>query len=208
MKTGYRVLEAGIPIDQANKALIILHGRGASAEDILSLGSLLPLSGFHILAPEAKGNTWYPYSFLAPAEQNEPWLSQAIDLVSGITEKIINSGLQSDQIYFLGFSQGACLTLEFTSRFAQRWGGIIAFSGGLIGKFLRNDLYKGNFSETRVFIGNSDVDPHIPLIRCQQSADIMKKMGASVKLQIYPGMAHTVNDQEIEEAGLILHSVD
>jgi phospholipase/carboxylesterase len=193
-----QIVEAGVPLSKAKKALILIHGRGASASDILPLREELSVDGFYIVAPQATNNTWYPYSFLAPTAQNEPWLSSAVGLIHSITEDIINAGLPSDKIYVAGFSQGACLALEFATRHAQRWGGVIAFTGGLIGERIANENYKGDFNGTQVFIGNSDKDPHVPAARSEESKSVMEKMGALVTLKIYPNMAHTISKDEIE----------
>jgi phospholipase/carboxylesterase len=200
-----QIVEAGLSPEKAKKVLIMLHGRGATAQDILSLTGDLQVDDFYITAPQAPNNKWYPYSFLSPVSKNEPWLSNAINQILQLTSDLGTRGFESQQIYFLGFSQGACLSLEFASRYARHWGGIIAFSGGLIGDTLHEENYHGNFGGTKVFIGNSDMDPHIPLSRSQESARIMEKLGAVVELQIYPGMGHYVNQSEIEEANLILH---
>lgn len=191
------VLETGVPLQQANSVLIMLHGRGASPEDIISLVPHLKLNNTHIIAPHATNSTWYPNSFLAPVELNEPWLSSALSLLKSIVEEIKLSGIIGEHIYLLGFSQGACLTLEFAARNAQRFGGVIAFTGGLIGEIINEDYYKGNFANTKVFIGNSDRDPHVPVVRSQESKRIMEKRGAAVTLKIYPGMTHTINEDEI-----------
>lgn len=200
-------IESGVPTDKATGALILLHGRGASPEDILELGDNLILKDFHIVAPRASANTWYPYSFMAPVEKNEPWLGSALSLVKELTSRLINTGIPASRIFLLGFSQGACLALEFSARNAMRWGGILAFSGGLIGETVNEKNYSGNFEGTPVFIGNSDTDPHIPEERCRQSASIMGKLKAHVTLKIYPGMGHSVNRDELTEADKILNRV-
>jgi phospholipase/carboxylesterase len=197
--------EGGVPAEKATGALVLLHGRGASAEDILQLSKNLTLPGFNILAPRATHQSWYPYSFLAPAAKNEPWLGSALSLIKELTDQLISKGLPASKIFFLGFSQGACLALEFAARNAKQWGGIIAFSGGLIGETINEKNYSGNFEGTPVFIGNSDTDPHIPVERCRQSAIILGKMKAVVTLRIYPGMGHSVNRDELTEADKILN---
>ena len=180
------------------------NGRGGSAEDILGLSRELKTTDFALLAPQATQHTWYPYSFLAPPSQNEPWLSSAIDVIDELVDDIRKAGFSSEQIYFLGFSQGACLTLEYTTRRAQRWGGVIAFTGGLIGDKINRDNYKGDFKGTPVYIGSSDVDPHVPLNRVYASENILKEMGAAAVAQIFPGMGHTINMEEIKKANAIL----
>jgi phospholipase/carboxylesterase len=204
MQHAKHLVEAGRPLEKASRALIMLHGRGATAEDIISLHSEFPVEDYYIVAPQATNYTWYPYSFLAPAAQNEPWLSSALNLLRGIVHDIEGAGISSDKIFILGFSQGACLTLEFATRNATRWGGIIAFTGGLIGDALNKSVYSGRFDGTPVLIGNSDADPHVPLGRSQESALIMEQLGADVNLKIFPGMQHTINREEIRMAGEML----
>lgn len=193
-----KVLTAGKPLQEASKALIMLHGRGADAQDILSLAEYLNVQDFALLAPQATNHTWYPYSFLAPQEQNEPWLSSALDVLKSILNDVITAGIAPENTYFLGFSQGACLALEFTTRHAQHFGGVVAFSGGLIGQQLNLDNYQQDFQQTPVFLGCSDIDPHIPLARVQESGEILKHNNANLMLKIYPRMGHTINEDEIK----------
>jgi phospholipase/carboxylesterase len=195
-----QVVKIGRDLKHAKKAMIILHGRGATAEDILSLTPHLRVNDFAILAPQATNYTWYPYSFLVPSMENEPWLSSALDLVKGLTEDVAAAGIKPENIYFAGFSQGACLTLEFVTKNAQRWGGVAAFSGGLIGDHISPENYSGDFHNTPVYLGSSNPDPHIPVARVEESAAFLKKMNAAVNLKIYPNMGHTVSMQEIQEA--------
>lgn len=192
-----KIKTGGKTIDEADKVLIMLHGRGAPAEDILGLSTYLAVKEFALLAPQATNYTWYPYSFLAPPEQNEPWLSSALALLDEIVADLHRSGVRDEDIFFTGFSQGACLTLEFTTRNARKWGGIAAFTGGLIGDKINPANYKGDFGGTRVFIGSSDPDAHIPVSRVQESTRILTSMNASVKEKIYPDMGHTINEDEI-----------
>ena len=199
-----KIYNSGVELDKAKKVLIMLHGRGASASDILSLSNYLPVEDYAILAPEATGNTWYPYSFLMPPQQNEPWLSSAIALIKEIENDLLSDGFKSEQLYFLGFSQGACLTLEFVTRHAKKYGGAIAFTGGLIGDKIYTENYSGDFQNTPIFIGTSDPDPHVPVARVNATAEILKKMNASVTAKIYPGMGHTINEDEIKNASVIL----
>jgi len=193
-----QLTETGLPISKASKALIMLHGRGAGAMDILSLRNEFRLDDFYIVAPQATNATWYPFSFMTPIHQNEPWLSSALDLLNSIVGDINKAGIASDKIYLLGFSQGACLTLEFATRNARQWGGVVAFTGGLIGDRIYTENYKGDFQGTKVFIGNSDKDPHVPLARTEESRRVMEKRGAIVTLKIYPNMPHTIIEDEIE----------
>lgn len=194
------IFSAGKNINDAEKALILLHGRGATAEDILGLGQELNATEFALFAPQATNYTWYPYSFLAPVDQNEPWLSSAIKLLGELVQDLNHKGIPSERIYFAGFSQGACLTLEFVTRNARRWGGVAAFTGGLIGEKLNAATYKGDFGQTPVFIGSSDPDPHVPLTRVQQSVEILRNLGADVVEKIYPNMGHTISWDELINA--------
>lgn len=188
----------------AVKALILLHGRGASARDIITLADYLAVDGYALLAPEATNHTWYPYSFLAPPEQNEPWLTSALDVIAEVVSDLKAAGMDDERIYFAGFSQGACLTLEFVTRNARRWGGVAAFTGGLIGDRIYRDRYEGDFSSTPVYIGTSDPDPHVPVSRVNETTELLKTMGAEVTLEIFPGMGHTISDKEIEKANAIV----
>jgi phospholipase/carboxylesterase len=199
-----KTIEAGLPLAKAKKALIMIHGRGATAGDILSLRHELALDDFYITAPQATNQTWYPYSFLTPVNQNEPWLSSAIHVLGSIVSDITKGGISHEKIFILGFSQGACLSLEFATRFAQPWGGVIAFTGGLIGEKIDHGRYSGDFKGTNVFIGTSDIDPHVPLQRSEESEAVMEKLGARVTLKVYPGMGHTINADEIARARYLL----
>ncbi len=192
------IVYSGKPLESAKKALILIHGRGATAESMLPLADHLDLDGFAVLAPQAARNTWYPYSFLMPAEKNEPWLSGALDLLGDIVKDLEAEGFSSEQIYIAGFSQGACLSLEFAARNARRWGGIIAFTGGLIGQSINTANYQGSFADTPVYIATSDPDPHIPVERARQSADIIRDMHARVKLEVFDDIGHTVIPAELE----------
>jgi len=192
------VLVKGKKLGEAERVLVMLHGRGANAEDILSLAAYLKVSEFTLLAPQATNNTWYPNSFLAPPYTNEPWLSSAISILDEITEDINGNGIANSNIYYLGFSQGACLTLEYVTRNAQKYGGIVAFTGGLIGDKIYEQHYTGDFESTPVFIGTSDPDPHVPVQRVQDSVKQMRSMNAQVTEKIYKNMGHTINEDEIE----------
>lgn len=184
----------------ATKALIMVHGRGASAEDILSLAKWFPVGDYALLAPQATNHTWYPQSFLAPPAQNEPWLSSALDLLKKMTDQLQQQGIAREHIYFLGFSQGACLTLEFIARNAARYGGAVAFTGGLIGDRLYPENYQGTFEGTPVFIGSSNPDFHVPVARVKESAALLQSMGADVTEKIYDNMGHTIIEDEIRLA--------
>jgi len=200
------LIRSGVEIAKGGKVLIMLHGRGGSAEDILSLSSYLAVEGFSLLAPQATNNTWYPYSFMAPVTQNEPWLSSALDWLKEITDDLNAKGILSSDIYFCGFSQGACLTLEFVTRGAQRWGGVAAFTGGLIGDQLDLQNYKGDFAGTPIFIGSSDPDMHVPVERVEATTAQLQSMHADVTQKLYKGMGHTISNDEIEQVNqLIFH---
>jgi len=192
----YKIIEQGASINNAFKAIIALHGRSGTASDILKIAGLLCDESFYIVAPQATNNSWYPYSFMSEEETNEPWLSSAVETVRQLVDEI-SLYIPKNQIYIMGFSQGACLALEVSSRYAEKYGGIIAFTGGLIGHTINKNKYKGNFKGTKVFIGTSDRDPHVPLLRSEQSKELMEKMGASITLKVYTGMAHTINEDEI-----------
>ncbi len=197
------IIYAGNKIN-AKKALIMLHGRGANAEDILSLAENLDVTDYLLAAPQASGNSWYPNSFLAIPRNNEPWLSSALDLVHKVVGGFIKQGIKKEKIYFLGFSQGACLTLEYTARNANRYGGIVAFTGGLIGDKIYKENYRGDFSNTPVFIGTSNPDFHVPVERVRESANILRNMGANLTEKIYPNMGHTINQDEINYANRLI----
>lgn len=197
------IITAGKELTKDSKVLIMIHGRGGSAEDILSLSSHLEVTDFTLLAPQATNNTWYPYSFLAPQEQNEPWLSSALNILKDLVDEVVGKGILTKNIFFLGFSQGACLTLEFVTRNANKYGGVIAFTGGLIGDKIRNENYKGDFQNTPVFIGTSDPDPHVPVERVYATVNILKDKNADVTEKVYSNMGHTVNQDEIENANRI-----
>ncbi len=198
------IIGAGSPLGTAPKVLVMVHGRGGTAEEILTLASYLELKDYSLLAPQATNHSWYPYSFLAPPAQNEPWLSSALDLLKGIEEEIGRQGIRAGNIYFLGFSQGACLTLEYVARHAKSYGGVIAFTGGLIGDKLYPHNYKGDFAGTPIFIGSSDPDPHVPVQRVLDSVDQLTAMHARVVNKIYPQMGHTISQDELNRAKEIL----
>lgn len=184
--------------------MIMLHGRGADAESILSLSDLLDVNDFALLAPQATNHSWYPRSFLAPTSENEPWLTSALDIVGQTMDSVLQAGIESQNIYFLGFSQGACLTLEFTARNARRYGGIVAFTGGLIGDRIKRENYKGDFDQTPVFLGTSDPDFHVPVERVYASANILREMNAAVTEKVYLNRGHTISKDEIEQVNRLI----
>lgn len=198
---GQPLLVAGEPIEQAQAAMIMMHGRGASAQDILSLSAEFRQSGFVYLAPQAAGYSWYPNSFLAPIESNEPALSSALAVIAGLLAQLAEQAIPPERTIILGFSQGACLSLEFVARNARRYGGLVGLSGGVIGPDGTPRDYPGSLDGTPVFLGCSDVDPHIPKARVIESADIMRRLGGDVTMQLYPGMGHTVNLSEFRFVG-------
>lgn len=199
-----KILTAGKKAIKGHKALIMVHGRGGNAEDILSLSAHLNVQDYALVAPQAMGNTWYPYSFMEQPTLNEPWLSSALEILE-LTRKDLNAqGIPDEDIYFLGFSQGACLTLEFVTRNARKYGGVVAFTGGLIGDRIYHEHYKGDFKNTPVFIGSSDPDPHVPVERVFESSTILRSMHAAVTEKIYPNMGHTINQDEINEVNRLI----
>ncbi len=201
---GQRVLMGGAPLDDASGGVIAIHGRGGGAEDIIALAREVAPPGVTILAPQAAGNTWYPYRFLEPMERNEPYLSSALRIVADLITQLGEQGLPSERVALLGFSQGACLALEAAARNARRYAGVIGFSGGLIGPAGTSFDFPGSLDRTPVFIGSSDIDPHIPKERVEESAAAMERLGAEVYVRLYPGMGHTVNRDELQAARSLL----
>jgi predicted esterase len=193
---GQRVLEAGEPLSSARAAMILLHGRGATAEDIMTIASDVPAPGWVYFAPQAAGSAWYPNPFTAPLDSNEPYLSAALDMISNLVERI-EASVPAHRMMLLGFSQGACLTLEWAARHARRFGAIAGLSGGLIGPDGTARDYPGGFEGTPVFLGCSDADPYIDKDRVEEAAQVFERMDAAVDLRLYPGMGHLVNGDEI-----------
>jgi len=191
-----QLIQAGKSAAHASKAVVLLHGRGSSAPGILSLSHHLQLDDALLLAPQATNNTWYPYSFLAPVDDNQPALDSALALVGEAANEAIRQGIPANALYFVGFSQGACLALEYVARQAQPYGGVVAFTGGLIGESLNLDNYGGNFGGTPVLITSGDADPHVPLHRIKESATVLRDLGANVTLEIYPGKPHSISPDE------------
>lgn len=189
---------AGKKLDEAKKVAILIHGRGSSADSILSLKDHLHLGEFALIAPQAPGNTWYPFSFMASDSRNEPALSQALKIIDGIVEDLTAMGFKSEQIFFIGFSQGACLSLEYATQNAKKYGGIVAFTGGLIGEKLNKEKYKGDYEGTKIFIGSSHKDMHVPLSRIEESAELIKQLGGEMKTLIFEDQNHTIRQKEVE----------
>ena len=199
-----RIVSAGKSLIETGKAIIFIHGRGASAESILSLSEHLDVAEFSLFAPQATNNSWYPYSFMAPTEQNQPALNSALQVLHELLESILTDGITRDNIYLLGFSQGACLTAEFATRNAHRYGGLLIFTGGLIGQQINTSNYTGNFAGTPVLITTGDPDPHVPVSRVNETIQILEEKGAVVTSKIYPRRPHTILPEEIELAKTIL----
>ncbi len=192
------VTQAGKPLAEANYAMIMVHGRGAAPVNILEVANLLPVDDFALLAPAAAANTWYPYSFMAPTVDNEPGLSTGLGVIKQIVDEAVEAGIPTENIYLLGFSQGACLSAEFLARNAKRYGGAFLYSGGLIGPKIDRSPYQGDFQGTPILLGCSDIDAHVPLHRVQDSTQVLRDMGAEVDERIYPNAPHTIFKDEIE----------
>jgi phospholipase/carboxylesterase/glyoxalase family protein len=195
---GQPILMAGQPLDRAAAVMILVHGRGASAKDILTLVPDLEQPDFAYLAPQAADNAWYPNRFLAPIDSNEPWLSSALTVLTNVLDRVTEVRIPIERTLLLGFSQGACLTLEFVARQARRYGGVIGLSGGLIGPEDTPRNYAGSLDGTPIFLGCSDVDPYIPRERVQHTAEVLTELGGDVTVQLYPNMAHTISQAEID----------
>jgi predicted esterase len=206
---GQPVLSAGEPLQTARAAMLLLHGRGAGAEDIMMFADSLAEPGYAFLAPEAPGSAWYPNSFLAPLMSNEPYLSSALARIEGLLASIQGQGIPLERTVLLGFSQGACLALEYTVRHASagRYGAVVGWSGGLIGPPGTAWDYPGSLDGTPVFLGCSDTDPYIPRARVDLSAEVLGKKGAVVTERIYPGLGHTVNQDEVDFVRELMRSV-
>ena len=196
----------GKPLSEAKKALILVHGRGATAESILGLAAHLPVQEFSLLAPQATNHSWYPYSFMAPEEQNQPALDSALEQLDELVKSIEAAGIKSENLYFAGFSQGACLTSEYAARHAQKYGGLLIFTGGMIGQRLDGSRYQGDFAGTPVLITTGDPDPHVPVSRVEETVAVMEKLGAKVTKKVYPGRPHTILQEELDLAARILNA--
>jgi predicted esterase len=204
---GGPVLTTGERVENAAGAMIMVHGRGADARSILKLAASLGESDVSFLAPEAAGNSWYPYSFLEEISRNEPGLSSGLVVLDNMIADLGASGIDPERIFLLGFSQGACLSLEYAARYPRRYGGVIGLSGGLIGSKVTPTRYEGSLRGTPVFLGCSDIDPHIPRERVEETGLILQGMDAVVDKRLYPGMPHTINEDELEAVRLMMGSL-
>jgi phospholipase/carboxylesterase len=202
-----RIIASGAPLKAARAAAVLVHGRGGSAEDMLGLADEFAQRDIAYLAPQAPGHTWYPYSFLAPLEQNEPHLSKALATVGATLDQLAQEGFPAERVALIGFSQGGCLALEYVARNAKRYGAVAGLSSGLIGPPGASRDYAGALAGTPVFLGCSDVDSHVPLARVNESRDVLGKLGGDVTERIYPGMGHTVNEDEIAAVAGLLKSI-
>ena len=194
---GQPVRTTGAPLEDARAAVIMVHGRGASAESILTLAAALPTAGVAFLAPQAAGGTWYPLGFMNPIPRNEPGITSGMRAIDRVLTRVAEADIPPERTVLLGFSQGGCLATEYAARHARRYGGVVGLSGGLIGPDGTPRDYAGSLDGAPVFLGCSDVDFHIPEARVRETADVLARLGADVDLRIYPGMGHTVNDDEI-----------
>lgn len=198
---------AGAPLGTARVGAILLHGRGADAADILGLAAELDEPDVAYAAPNAAGHSWYPYSFLSPIPDNEPGISSGLDVIDALVARFTQSGIARDRLLLMGFSQGACLTLEYVARHPHRYGGVAGLSGGLIGPPGTPRDYPGSLDGTPVFLGCSDVDPHIPKERVLETGEVLGKMGAAVTTRLYSRMGHSVNDDELSAVREILRAL-
>lgn len=203
---GQPVLMGGAPINRARAALVMIHGRGATAQSMLALASELPHPDFIYVAPQAADNTWYPHSFLNPIPSNEPYLSSALRAVGEVLMHLVEAGLPHERVLLLGFSQGACLALEYAARFARRYGAVVGLSGGLIGPEGTPRSYAGSLDGTPVFLGCSDNDFHIPAARVLHSAHVMRRLGGQVTERLYPNLGHTINEDELEHVRTLMNN--
>lgn len=198
------IIKAGKSLEQAEKVLIMVHGRGGSAQDILSLAGDLNVADYALIAPNAPGQSWYPQSFLASRTTNEPYLSNSLSKLHDVVTYLGKEGFTKDKIYFLGFSQGACLSLEYVANHGARYGGVVAFTGGVIGDHVDHRNYHGDFDGTPVFIGSSDPDFHVPVTRVKETTTLLEGMGAKVTEIIYQNMGHTISRSEITQVNKLI----
>ncbi|MEO6498869.1 MAG: alpha/beta hydrolase [Mucilaginibacter sp.] len=201
-------ITAGARPAQAKGALVMIHGRGGTAANIAGLAAELNAAELAVYAPQATNHSWYPYSFMAPEGDNQPALDSAIATIGELVKQIESDGIPADKIYFLGFSQGACVALEYVGRNAKRYGGVVAFTGGLIGEQLNTARYTGDFNNTPILITTGDPDPHVPLSRVEESVAILTKLNADITLKVYKGRPHTISQHEIDLANRIIFSAE
>ncbi len=201
------ILTSGPPPEKAAATILLIHGRGASAASILELYPLLDAENFAAIAPQAAGNTWYPNSFLAPLQTNQPYLDSALGRIDALITGLISRGIPSQRIALLGFSQGACLTSEYVARHSRRYGAVMALTGGLIGPSGTPRNYPGSLAGTPVFLGSGDPDPHVPFERVEETRTVLEKMGANVELRRYPGIPHTIIDDELDACRKLLRQI-
>jgi phospholipase/carboxylesterase len=204
---GQPVLSAGEPLERAKAAMVLAHGRGAGARDILTLTQELKQPGFAYFAPQAAGNSWWPQRFMDPIASNEPALSSALRAIGDLLSRLSGAGIPVERTMLLGFSQGACLILEYAARNAQRFGSIAGLSGGLVGPDGTPRDYAGSLEGTPVFLGCSDTDFHIPKARVLHTAEVLKGLGAQVTTRLYSNMDHTINEDELDFVRGILTKV-
>jgi predicted esterase len=204
MHRGMPLLAAGTPLAEARAAMIMVHGRGASARDILMLAQEWNVAGVSYLAPEAATGTWYPNRFIAPVAANEPWLTSALAAVGDVMQLVAEAGIPFENTLLLGFSQGGCLALEYAARNPQRYGGVVALSAALIENGDAPRTYRGSLAGTPVLLGCSDVDFHVPLERVDRTAEVLAQLGGQVDKRIYRNLGHTVNRDEIEAVQQLL----
>jgi phospholipase/carboxylesterase len=204
---GEQLVTAGTPLEEANAALVLVHGRGATARSIVQMGEEVHRDGVALLAPQAARNTWYPNSFLAPVERNEPGRRSGLQAVEDAVGTAVGAGIDRERVVLLGFSQGACLASEFVARNPRRYGGLVALSGGLIGETVDPESYTGDLEGTPAFVGCSDVDPHIPIERVHATTEAFERLGGDVDERIYEGMGHGVNDDELDAVAELVATV-
>ena len=204
---GQPVRTAGAPLEDARAAVVMVHGRGASAESILTLATALPTAGVAFLAPQAAGGTWYPLGFMNPVARNEPGISSGMRAIDRVLARVAAADVPPERTVLLGFSQGACLATEYAARHARRYGAVVGLSGGLIGPDGTPRDYPGALDGTPVFLGCSDVDFHIPEARVRETAQVLGRLGGRVDMRLYPGMGHLVNEDEIEAVRVLLDAV-